>query len=194
MASQRWPVEALLCCTSLPGFSALRNEPSMEGLSAGLRPTQVRRITQAAAPLCQRVRHRLNAGKVVRKSMQLFAPTPPPCPHTCPSKVPGAMERQVQGAYCKIAQNRAGPAYFRLACSASASATSFASGAPNPFAIALMTFKLGFRSERSSIPMYVGCKPAFSASSSWESPFESRCFLRVNAKASDICNRRIPAV
>ena len=89
---------------------------------------------------------------------------------------------------------KSNPCYLRFCWMTSASPISFESDRPNALASDLETFRLGFRKPLSTRPMYVGCKPAFSASDSCESFIASLCRLSTTAKASDISQRRIEGV
>lgn len=89
---------------------------------------------------------------------------------------------------------KSNPCYLRFCWMTSASPISFESDRPNALASDLETFRLGFRKPLSTRPMYVGCKPAFSASDSCESFIASLCRLSTVAKASDISQWRIEGV
>jgi hypothetical protein len=84
--------------------------------------------------------------------------------------------------------------YLSFCWMASASPIKFESDRPNALASDLETFRVGFRKPLSIKPMYVGCKPAFSASASCESFIAVLCRLSTMAKASDISKRRIKQV
>ena len=92
----------------------------------------------------------------------------------------------------KLAKMPAGNYFLLQICSASE--IIWASGNPKASAIALQTFKLGLRRERSIRPTCVGWMSALSASNSCDMPFVARRFLNTAANATVISTFGIHAI